>query len=423
MSNLNVIKLRTSIFEIQIPCNLIENNKHMKHSIAIYLQHYLAPSMTFIYRQLKSAEEIFNPVVFCSDQMENLERFPYHEIYFKKRNFLKIKKSFIFRKFYSDHKLLSASPKLSSQQIKTFSNIIKKKNVSLIHAHFGPSGLEIVDLAKDIGIPLLVTFHGYDASILLKMKKYKRNIQKLFNYAWIITVSRKMKDDLVNVGANAKRVSVIRCGIPVEFFDYVKREPINEKFSENKEIKFLQVSSFVEKKGHKYTIEAFRNFLIKKPNAKLTFAGDGYLRSSIQKLCQDFGISDKVNFLGLVNSKHVSELMREADIFLHHSVTSKHGDMEGVPTVIMEAMAMGLPVISTYHAGIPELINNNVNGYLVNERDINAYTNTILELNNCMEEIGLNARRKVVEDFNLKSESHKLFKLYYSLLNNTIVTE
>jgi len=391
----------------------------MKHSIAIYLQHYLAPSMTFIYRQLKMAEEIYSPIVLCSDQIESLDRFPYPSIDIKKRNFIEIKKSYIFRKLYGKHELLSISPKLSRQQFKFFSNILQLNKISLIHAHFGPSGLEIVDLAKKIGIPLLVTFHGYDASILLKEKKYLTNIKKLFNYARIISVSRKMKQDLIYVGADPKQIEVIRCGIPVEFFEYIKREPITNKFSQNKKIKFLQVSNFVEKKGHQYTVEAFRNFLQKNQNATLTFAGDGYLRNSIQKLCEEFEISDKVNFLGLVNSKSISKLMREADIFLHHSVTSRHGDMEGIPTVIMEAMATGLPVISTFHSGIPELIDNKVNGFLINERDINAYTETLLRIENFTESIGPKARKKVVEEFNLKTESQKLFNLYNSVLNNT----
>lgn len=383
-----------------------------KPSIAIYLQHYLAPSMTFIYRQLKSAEEFFNPVVLCSDQMENLDRFPFHDINFKKRNFLKIKKSFIFERFYSIHKLLSISPKLSSQQIQTFSNIIKRKNVSLIHAHFGPSGLEIIDLAKDLRIPLIVTFHGYDASILLRNESYVQNLKKLFQYAHIVAISNSMKDDLIKLGANASRINVIRCGIPTDHFKFVERDQLKNKFRKKNLITFLQVSNFVEVKGHKYTVQAFKNFNDSYRNSKLILAGGGPTKSEIEVLCQKLNILDKVEFPGIVTENQVFVLMKNADVFLHHSVKLNTGVKEGLPTVIMEAMSTGLPVISTFHSAIPELIDPGYNGYLVNEKDIDGYTKTLFELKNCTSGFSNNARNTILNGFDLSIETDKLFRLY-----------
>ncbi len=212
----------------------------------------------------------------------------------------------------------------------------------------------------------------------------------------------------------------LRCGIPVDSFNYVKRGSLKSKFSNKELITFLQVSNFVEKKGHLYTIQAFQRFLMYYPNAKLLLAGDGFLRQSMQNLCQTLGINENVQFVGLVDENGVRELFREADVFLHHSVTSSAGDMEGIPTVIMEAMATGLPVISTYHSGIPELITNNVNGLLVKERDVESYFDTLLKLENCPKDIGEKAREKVVQDFNLEIETQKLFDLYNYLLENNL---
>ncbi len=137
----------------------------------------------------------------------------------------------------------------------------------------------------------------------------------------------------------------------------------------------------------------------------------------MQNLCRNLGIDKYVQFVGLVNEKGVKELFREADVFLHHSVTSEEGDKEGIPTVIMEAMATGLPVISTYHSGIPELITNDVNGLLVKEKDVESYSDTLLKLENCPENIGKNARKKVVEEFNLEIETQKLFRIYDRLIS------
>jgi glycosyltransferase involved in cell wall biosynthesis len=389
-----------------------------KIPIAIYLQHYLAPSMTFIYRQLKSSEKKYDPLVICSDRVENRSKFPFENFFLKRRNLIRVKKSRYYNKLFGSHTLLSTNPHISFGQSKYFKQILHKNNIKLIHAHFGPSGLEIANIAKMCRIPLLVTFHGYDASILLTKKKYVNSLHSLFNYASVISVSKFMKEKLIKYGAKSENSYVIKCGIPVDFFKFNRRIPVRKKFMLKEEVKFLQISNFVEKKGHKYTILAFQKFLKHYPNAKLLLAGDGFLRESIQNLCRNLGLYKHVQFMGLVNEKGVRDLFWESDVFLHHSVTSEEGDMEGIPTVIMEAMATGLPVISTFHSGIPELITNNINGFLVKERDVESYTSTLLKLESCPENIGKKARKKVVEDFNLEIETQKLFGIYDRLISN-----
>jgi glycosyltransferase involved in cell wall biosynthesis len=384
----------------------------MKPAIAIYLQYYLTPSMTFIYRQLKAAENFFEPHVICSDVLSNLDRFPFKSIHNKRRNFIDLKKTRLFSKLYGWGKLLSIKPKLSIQQNNIFRNILVKKNIKLIHAHFGPAGLEIFNIAKSLSIPLMVTFHGYDASSLIKMDNYIKNLKKVFEYSSIIAVSNIMKEKLVAVGAKKESISVVRCGIPVEIFNFVERESVKNKFNDGKLITFLQVSNFVEKKGHKYTLLAYKNFLNHYSNSKLILGGDGLLRKNMQHFCVELGIEKNVKFMGLVDEKSVRQLMINSDVFLHHSVTSKIGDQEGIPTVIMEAMATGLPVISTNHSGIPELIKNNHDGFLVNEKDIKSYTDRLLNLHNLPDDFGIKARNKIEEDFNLKIETEKLFVLY-----------
>jgi glycosyltransferase involved in cell wall biosynthesis len=265
-------------------------------------------------------------------------------------------------------------------------------------------------------LPLVVTFHGYDASLLLQNKVYVRNLKELFKYAHIITVSDNMKNDLIKLSDSADRFNVVRCGIPVDLFEYKERLPLPEKFAGGEEIIFLQVSNFVEVKGHKYTLEAFRNFLNHYDNAKLILAGEGETKKSIQSLCRQLGIIEKVAFPGVVNEQEVTKLLLEADVFLHHSVSLPNGVKEGLPTVLMEAMATGLPVISTIHSAIPELIENGVDGFLVNERDIEEYSKTILNLKNVANSIGMMARKKVERNFNLDIESKKLLDIYSNLV-------
>jgi glycosyltransferase involved in cell wall biosynthesis len=144
---------------------------------------------------------------------------------------------------------------------------------------------------------------------------------------------------------------------------------------DNQDYTFLQISSFAEKKGHIYTIHAFAKFLKDNPmiNAKLQFAGIGEYFEAMKALVTDLKLDRKVEFLGAVNQDRAKQLLEQANCFLHHSITAENGDMEGIPNAIMEAMAMQLPIISTKHSGIPELIEDGVNGFLVAEKDVNDY--------------------------------------------------
>jgi colanic acid/amylovoran biosynthesis glycosyltransferase len=104
---------------------------------------------------------------------------------------------------------------------------------------------------------------------------------------------------------------------------------------------------------------------------------------------------------------------------VHHSITAKDGDTEGIPTVIMEAMATGLPVVSTWHAGIPELVEDGVSGRLVKERDEEAYSSFIYELAGNQSErirLGREARKKIESDFNMDKQNVLLKELYKNLL-------
>ena len=127
---------------------------------------------TFIYRQLIGIMHNFHPIVLCSDKLENVNLFQFDPIFYKHRNFLSIKKSKVATKIYGARKLLSLQPVISKSQRKYFRLKLIENRVKLIHAHFGPSGLEILPVAKELNIPLVCTFHGYDASILLKHKAY-----------------------------------------------------------------------------------------------------------------------------------------------------------------------------------------------------------------------------------------------------------
>ncbi|MCB0567954.1 MAG: glycosyltransferase [Phaeodactylibacter sp.] len=241
----------------------------------------------------------------------------------------------------------------------------------VIHCQFGPDALNFIDNYQGEQTPVFITFHGFDASILLRNKLYCRRLDELFQRPDVfpLFVSEYMARNVARF-VPVPRYSVFYCGTNSEFFHRKAPMPVPEPFT------FLQVSSFREKKGHEYTVQAFARLLQLQPDldTRLILAGDGPLRSEIEQRCRELNIQGWVEFPGHVTPEQARSLMEQAHAFVHHSVTGKKdGDKEGLPTVIMEAMAMELPVLSTLHSGIPELVEHGVNGYLVEERDVEQY--------------------------------------------------
>jgi glycosyltransferase involved in cell wall biosynthesis len=380
-----------------------------KPVVAVYTQRYLNPTMTFVYRQIKSVMNEFNPIILTPNRIQNLSLFPYENIYSKRKNISGI----LYRRF---KKATGGFAVLSKQQNEYFKNILIENQAGIIHAHFGPSGIEIEPLARRLNIPLLTSFHGYDASSLLNNPRYISDLKVLFKYAEIIAVSNYMAGKLISVGANPDRLNVVYYGIDVEKFPFISRISIAKKIEQNNTIKFLQISNFAEKKGHKYTILAFAELLKNYNYCKLTLTGSGEKLDDSKKLCSELGISKNVYFPGILTPDKVNDAFKEADIFLHHSITAQSGDQEGIPNVIMEAMSTGLPVISTYHAGIPELISDGVNGFLVKEKDINGYVKTMEKALDSSDELIRNARQTIVQNFNIDNQTKKLCELYRKFL-------
>ncbi|ALS35885.1 glycosyltransferase involved in cell wall biosynthesis [Enterococcus rotai] len=383
----------------------------MKKKILLYQQVYLTISMTFIYRQLKGVSKKFDIFV-GANKVENINIFPYNKIVGKSKKTVEKMITRCLKKIESKYTLLSAS------QQKYFNKVISENEIELIHAHFGPAGLEMLPIAENKKVPLLVTFHGYDASELLKDKIYSKHISSLFNYAHVITVSQNMMNELIPYGLRTERSYVHYIGVPVSEFEFEEKENLFEKYHLKKEITFLQVSNFVEKKGHIYTIEAFEQLVLTYPRAKLILAGDGLLKNKIEEVVKKKGLQNSVVFVGKVVKEEVQQLMKSADVFVHHSITAKNGDKEGIPTVLMEAMAVGLTVVSTNHAGIPELIEDGENGFLVDEKDVKNYAKKMVEVLSTDNKIRRNARKIIVEKFNMNKQNSELERIYSEILND-----
>jgi len=256
----------------------------------------------------------------------------------------------------------------------------------VIHTHFGFESWLFLLNFKRTDIPIFISFHGYDASHKLRSERYRKTLKKVLNRPnlYPIFVSYFMHKQVEKRLAMAiPQAKILYYGTDTAFFKRQRYDYPKTPFV------FLQVSSFAVKKGHVYTIRAFA-LLLKKLNHQLSIppvrpllilAGEGALRVEMLQLCAKLGVGESVKFPGLVNREQARALMETSHAFVHHSVTSKPiGDMEGIPNALMEAMAMELPVLSTVHSGIPELVENGLHGFLVEEENIEIYAQRMYEL-------------------------------------------
>jgi glycosyltransferase involved in cell wall biosynthesis len=171
------------------------------------------------------------------------------------------------------------------------------------------------------------------------------------------------------------------------------------------------VGRLVEKKAPHLTIEAFGRIAHQYPQAQLDIIGDGPLAGRCHALVQQLGLRERVHMHGVRSSEYVARLMGEVSLFVQHSLTAPNGDTEGLPVTILEAMASALPVVSTWHSGIPEAVRNGITGLLVEERDVEgmaASMATVLDNPRRAAAMGAAGRERVLRHFTLEQTRDRL---------------
>lgn len=287
----------------------------------------------------------------------------------------------------------------------------KRYRADVIIAHFGHCGV-IANYLRELKIisgKLVTVFHGYDLSAKELLDKYSNDYKKLFlSGDCFLPISNLWKNKLIQMGCPENLTSVIRMGIKTN--DFVFQERVIDMDC----IKIISVCRLTEKKGLEYAIKACK--LLKEKGYKFTYKiiGYGELADHLSNLIKGLQLTDCVELTGFHPQSIVRKILSESNIFLLPSVTANNGDMEGIPVAIMEAMASGLPVITTYHSGIPELVEDSHSGWLCPERDANAIVNALIaaiENPNLYSSVAVNARSKVYECFNEHKEFNKMCSL------------
>ncbi len=366
-------------------------------------------SETFIYDQIMELEKQgVDNYVLTFIRLNETER-PFDKI-----KIVKFNKGIIWLLLRIISKFYNKPSNLWPIKIKQIKKILNEINPDIIHAHFGPEGALITKLAKKVKVPLVVTFYGYDASSLLKQKFWLNEYKHIWENAnSIIVLSKCMKNVLIDAGCPANKILIIHLS---------RNFSISEIKEFPKEIKsFLGIGRLTEKKGHLDTIKAIKKVLAAGYNVNLDIIGDGPLMMQLENYIQEYKLGNYIKLLGAVKSKDAIKLLYKADAFILCSKTGPDGDQEGTPTVLVEAQKIGLPCVSTFHAGIPEMIPEKNHKFLAEEGNIEQINNCIIKLiqsnKDELKEIIERGRKKVDEEFNLEVEVKKISELYNKMKN------
>jgi colanic acid/amylovoran biosynthesis glycosyltransferase len=339
------------------PQRRMGNSTTDKITVLQVVDKFLQRTEIFIYNYITAMDRT-KPVILTRERVNAME-FPFNNV----RTIPEPIKEASINSFQS-----KVYEKLTGKSLRWYriERYIENLQPGLIHSHFGPYGHEMLPIKKKFNIPLITTFYGCDMSILPRMSIWKERYSELFSDGDLFLVEGPyMRKKLIEIGAPEKKVQIQRIGIHLD--KYPKWAPGKGKLT------ILFVARFTEKKGLMYALEAVSEIKKQYENIEFRIIGDGKERGEILEYVKNNSMEDYTIFFGMVPHSVMVEEMAKANIFIHPSVTAENGDSEGgAPTILLEAQAIGIPIVTTRHADIPNIVEEGPGIYLTKERDVDG---------------------------------------------------
>lgn len=378
-------------FYTKLSESIQNENQGRKETIVFLLNDNILPSETFILNEIENLKN-YNYLILTSNLVNAM----------------------------SLNKIVRINPNYNIP--KRLTKILKNNKAHIYHAQFGTGALMFLKIKEIYDLPLIVSFRGYD--LYRKINKCGYCYTSLFKTGDLFLArSESMKNDLIKIDCPSYKIFVHHTGIDLNKFKFKKRNP-------KKIIRFLSVCRFIEKKGLPYLLEAFSKLKKEYDNIELVILGKRIeyesliLGRNLKKYIKKNKLTDCVTIKRWVDYDKIQEEYYDSDIFVLPSIISHDGNKEGIPNSLKEAMATGMPVISTYHSGIPELIEDGKNGFLVKEKDTEGlYDKMKFLVKNPLiwGRVGLLARRTIENEFNLEEQNKKLECIYSNLKRYKVV--
>ncbi|CAM6450945.1 colanic acid biosynthesis glycosyltransferase WcaL [Citrobacter sedlakii] len=283
-------------------------------------------------------------------------------------------------------------------------------------AHFGPAGVTATKL-RELGVikgKIATIFHGIDISSREVLNHYAPEYQQLFQRGdLMLPISDLWAKRLKSMGCPAEKIAVSRMGVDMARFSH---RPVK---APGTPLEMISVARLTEKKGLHVAIEACRQLKEQGVAFRYRILGMGPWERRLRTLIEQYQLDDVIEMPGFKPSHEVKAMLDETDLFLLPSITGADGDMEGIPVALMEAMAVGIPVVSTVHSGIPELVEAGKSGWLVPENDAQALAAQLAGFSQIdratLEPVVKHAREKVEHDFNQQVINRQLASLLQTM--------
>jgi colanic acid/amylovoran biosynthesis glycosyltransferase len=297
---------------------------------------------------------------------------------------------------------------LSGGETRQITNLLHQETCSLLHLFFGSVAIHMLPLMRSSPVPVVVSFHGSDVAGAMAGTGYRAALGEMFERAALVPCrSQHLADQVRALGCPQAKLRVMRAVLPPITRRHLAK-PMDGGWS------VLQAGRLVPKKGMITALKAFARFHRHFPKATFTIAGEGPLKETLGELAARLGLTEAVDFCGFLSQDELTAKFKKAHLYLHPSETVD-GDTEGVPNALLEAMAHGIPSVSTRHGGIPEAVDDGISGLLCGEREPDQLAESLLRLANdpvLYAKISEGAARQIAEKFSPEARSEQIESLY-----------
>ncbi|MEO0948445.1 MAG: glycosyltransferase [Cyanobacteria bacterium J06641_5] len=295
---------------------------------------------------------------------------------------------------------------------------LETDDYDIVHCQFGtlgPIGLTLRE-AGFLSGKLVTIFRGIDISRHVR-EEGEDVYQELFAKGdYFLANCEFFRRRAIDLGCDPQRIVVHGSGIDCQKFNFKVR-----KFPDDGRIRISTIGRLVEKKGIEYAIQAVAWVAQYHPNIEFLIIGDGPLKTRLQYSIDRLGAENFIKLLGWKQQQEIVEILETCHLFVAPSVTAADGNQDAPVNTLKEAMAMGLPVVSTHHGGIPELVDDGTCGFLVPERDAEAIAEKLaylIEHPELWEVLGKAGRARVEEKYDMNGLNDELVEVYQTLLKS-----